>query len=835
METITLFIDDREVMTKKGSTLLEAAQAANIYIPALCAHPDLTSFEEVKASDGVYRGDELIKGDAPAEDFEGCRLCIVEIEGIDGFPTACTTPATSGMRVQTDTPKVQELRRQSLSAIFARHPHACLTCAQREGCPREPCSTNVPVAERCCPRLGNCELEKVAEYIGIKDDTPRWIPTQIPLLRDEPLFVRDYNLCIGCLRCVSACKELRGVDALGFVQHNNEVVVGSLAPLLKDSGCRFCTACVEVCPTGALVDKEEVKLAEREAALVPCVSTCPVGMDVPRYVHLIAEGRFDQSLAVIREKVAFPSVLGYVCFHPCENECRRVEVNEPISICTLKRFAAEQDSGLWRANSRVAPPTGKRVAIVGSGPAGLTAAYYLVRAGHSVTVFEALPEAGGMMRVGIPDYRLPPAVLNKEIEEITALGVELKMNTKIESVEKLFAEGFEAVFLAIGAHAGIKLGVEGEDIPGVIECVSFLREVNLGKEVKLGDRVTVVGGGNAAIDAARTALRLGAEEVTILYRRTQAEMPASPEEVEGALEEGVKMFFLAAPSRITRDNGRVNMECVRMELGKVDASGRRRPLPVKDGEFAIDCDTVIAAIGQTPEIPAQFGLSPGRGNTIQVDPDTLATTREGVFAGGDAVTGPASVIEAIAAGRQAAISIDKYLGGEGIIDEVLVELEEPEAWLGREEGFADKPRASMPCLPLEERIKDFAEIELGFDESLAVEEAKRCLRCDLRLQITPVISPPEKWLEFNTQNVDLVPEAEGVFQLLDEQKTTIYIKGTADLRHELEGELGTNEKACYFVYEEDPMYTSRESEHLQQFMQKYGKLPEGNDVLADLF
>jgi NADH-quinone oxidoreductase subunit F len=313
----------------------------------------------------------------------------------------------------------------------------------------------------------------------------------------------------------------------------------------------------------------------------PCNHTCPAGMDAPRYVRLIGEGRFAEAAAVIREKAPLPAVLAHVCFHPCEAKCRRGQVDEPITIRALKRFAMEHDTGIWRTETKIAPSTQRRVAIVGSGPAGLTAAYYLVRAGHSVTVFEALPEAGGMMRVGIPDYRLPPAVLDKEIEEITALGVDLKMNTKIESVEKLFAEGFEAVFLAIGAHAGVKLGVEGEDIPGVIECVSFLREVNLGKEVKLGDRVTVVGGGNAAIDAARTALRLGVKEVTILYRRTQAEMPASPEEVEGALEEGVKIFFLAAPSRITRDNGRVNMECVRMELGKVDASGRRRPLPVK--------------------------------------------------------------------------------------------------------------------------------------------------------------------------------------------------------------------------------------------------------------
>ncbi len=383
---------------------------------------------------------------------------------------------------------------------------------------------------------------------------------------------------------------------------------------------------------------------------------------------------------------------------------------------------------MWKQKIKVAPATGKKVGIIGSGPAGLTAAYYLAKLGHSVTVFEALPEPGGMMLVGIPDYRLPKDVLRAEIKEIEDIGVEIRTNTRVDSIDRLFKEGYNAVFLAIGAHQGLKIGVEGEDSPRVMECVNFLREVSLGKEVKLGDKVAVIGGGNAALDSARTALRLGTKEVTIVYRRTQAEMPASAEEVKEALEEGVQIYFLAAPSRIFSRNGRVELESIRMELGAMDSSGRRRPEPIKGSEFAMSFDTIIAAIGQHPEIPHQFNLATGRGNAIQADPDTLVTSREGVFAGGDAVTGPASVIEAIAAGRRAAISIDKYLGGSGDIDETLAPPEEAMAPL---EEAEEKRRPEMPTLPDKQRLSGFDQVELVYTDEMAIEEAERCLRCDL--------------------------------------------------------------------------------------------------------
>jgi len=460
----------------------------------------------------------------------------------------------------------------------------------------------------------------------------------------------------------------------------------------------------------------------------PCSHTCPAGIDVPRYIRFIAEGKPAEAVAIIREKIPFPSVCGYVCIHPCEAKCRRALLDEAIGIRVLKRFAAEHDSGLWKANSTVAPASGKRIAVVGSGPAGLTAAYYLAKLGHSVTVFEALPEAGGMMRVGIPDYRLPKDILKAEIKEIEGTGVDIKTNTSIESLDELFQEGYDAVFLASGAHQGVKMGVKGENNAGVMECVAFLRDISLGKEVKVGERVAVIGGGNAAVDSARTTLRLGAKEVTIVYRRTQAEMPASAEEIEGAVAEGVKIHFLAAPSRITSKDGKLQLKCLEMRLGEVDASGRPRPEPIEGSEFTMDLDTIIAAVGQRPEIPGQFKLPLGRGNTIQVDPDTLATGREGVFAGGDAVNGPASVIEAIANGRQAASSIDRYLGGSGDIEETLAP---PEGEVEPLEEAKEEPRVEIPALPVAERLKNFSQVELGLSEKMAVKEANRCLRCDL--------------------------------------------------------------------------------------------------------
>ena len=722
MSEVTLIINDQEVKAKEGMTILEAAKEAGIYIPTLCYHPYLSP-------------------------YGGCRLCVVEIEKMRGFPTSCTTPADDGMVVQTNTPQLQELRRGVLELVLSEHPHACLTCWRRERCCSfDICLRSVDVTERCvtCPKNGQCELQQIVDYIGIEEVTLPYTYKELPIQK-EPLIRRDYNLCILCGRCVGACQEARGIGAIAFTYRGSQALVGTAFDLpLQESGCRFCGACVEVCPTGALMDKDAVwqPWLDREAVVVPCHYACPAGINVPLYVNLTGEGKYQEALAIIREKVPFPGVLGRVCIHPCEEACRRGKLNTPISIRELKRFVADRDSGEWKQFSRKLPPSGRKVAIVGSGPAGLTAGYYLAKLGHSVTMFEALSKAGGMMRVGIPDYRLPKDVLDAEINEIQQVGVDIKVNSRIESIDWLFEQGYEAVFLALGSHQGTRIGIEGEDSHGVMDGITFLRKVSLGEKVKVGNKVAVIGGGNAAIDGARTALRLGAKEVSILYRRTRAEMPASPEEVEAALEEGINIVFLVAPVKIGRQDRRLSLTCNRMELGEPDASGRRRPVPIKGSEFSADFDAIIGAIGQVTEIPAQFNLKTGRGNTLQVDSDTLATSRQGVWAGGDAVTGPASVIEAIAAGRKAAVSIDKYFGGQGVIDEELTKERQIGMCVGMEEDFVERARVEMPCIAVEQRVGNFDEVELGLDEKLAVAEGRRCFQCGVRLQIPPAPSPP---------------------------------------------------------------------------------------------
>jgi NADPH-dependent glutamate synthase beta subunit-like oxidoreductase len=470
----------------------------------------------------------------------------------------------------------------------------------------------------------------------------------------------------------------------------------------------------------------------RESTKVPCREACPAGIDVPRYLRLIVAGQYAEALAVIREKIPFPAVCGYVCPAPCEMKCQLAQVTDaPEAIRTLKRFVADNASGGRQQQSEGAP-TGKRVAVVGSGPAGLTAAYYLAELGHEPTVFEALPKPGGMMRTGIPAYRLPFDVLDAEIEAIRSAGVEIRTGARIESPDSLLAQGFDAVFLALGAHRGVRMGIDGEDSPGVIDALSFLRSVNMGKSPAVGKRVAVVGGGNAAVDAARTALRLGAKEVTIVYRRTKAEMRAYPEEVNEALNEGVKIVFLATPSRIVTKDGRLAMECQRTAPHSRDASGP--PRAIEGSGFTVDAEIVIAAVGQEPEIPPGFSLSL-RGRTIATAPDSMATSKAGVFAGADCVTGPSSVIEAIAAGRQAAIAIDRYLGGRGVIEEGLAPLEE--AMTPAKENYPSLTaiRNQIPLLPVAERLKGFPLVELPLTPEIAALEANRCLKCDLPIMV----------------------------------------------------------------------------------------------------
>ncbi|MFC2007690.1 FAD-dependent oxidoreductase [Chloroflexota bacterium] len=748
-DKIKLVIDDVVVEAEEGTSVLVAAQGTGIYLPSLCYHPDLPLPVDTEADDSIYRCTGIIENDKSTDRYEGCQLCLVTIDGQEGLQKACSTDVAAGMVVHTNTPEIQEQRRRNLKQILLTHPNTCLTCHRLERClPSDICLRTTKVTMRCvlCPQNRNCELQRVTDYIGIEEWETPYEDRNFPVERDTPLFDRDYNLCIGCTRCVRMCREVRGIGALGFVFQNGQVTIGTTGPALQESACKFCGACVEVCPTGAIMDRARTDewsiVFESEEVAVPCQYACPAGINVPLYVYLAGQGKYSDSIAIVREKVPFPGVLGRVCIHPCEEACRRGKINETISIKFLKRFVADHDTGEWKRFSRKLPPTGKQVAVVGSGPAGLTAAYYLAKAGHSVAVFEQFARAGGMMRVGIPDYRLPPEVLDGEIEEIQRAGVEIKLNTRVESIDGLFEQNYDAVFLGLGAHRGAKMGIDGEDTPGVIDGAAFLRAVSLGEKVDVGDKVAVIGGGNVAIDSARAALRLGAKEVSIMYRRTRAEMPASPEEVEAALQENIEMTFLSAPISISQQDGRLILTCNFMELGEPDASGRPRPVPIKGSEFSRDFSAIIGAIGQAIDIPEQYNLKTGRGNTIRVNPDTMTTSREGVWAGGDVVTGPDSVIRAIAAGRKAAGSIDIYLGGNGNIDEELTAERELGFYCGREEGFPERTRVSMPELPEAQRERNFSEVETGLTEAGATAEGGRCFQCGIRLQISPAPLPP---------------------------------------------------------------------------------------------
>jgi len=598
--------------------------------------------------------------------------------------------------------------------------------------------------------LSYSEVQKVSGYVG---------NFQVQVRR-KPRYVLE-DKCTGCGDCAAACP----VQVLSEFDEG----LGTRKAIYRPFA--------QAIPPVFVIDKKDS----------PCKIACPAHIPVQGYVALIGEGKFQEALELVRETVPFAGTLGRICYHPCEMICKRQEVEQPLSICALKRFVYDACSGgeLPEAAERVYQ---EQVAIVGAGPAGLTAAYHLARTGYGVTVYEALPVAGGMLAVGIPEYRLPRDVLNHEIDLIRALGVEIRLGTPVgrdggPSLDDLHREN-DAVFLAVGAHQSRRLDIPGEDLEGVIHSTDFLRRLGLGEEVALGRRVAVIGGGNAAVDAARSALRLGSE-VTVVYRRSRAEMPAIPAEVEAAMEEGVQFHFLATPTRVLEQDGRVvGMECIRMALGEPDESGRRRPVPVPGSEFTLELDTVIVSIGQQPDLTPLAGAETTRWRTLAADQNTLVTPVEGVFAGGDAVTGPAMAIDAMAAGKRAAETIHRYLRGQDLLVGRTFEWprpEEIEVTIPRDVELAERPE--MTHLPLAERRTTFHEVELGLTEEQAVAEAQRCLSCAVCSECLECVRAcqaqaidhqmREQWLELD---VGAIVVATG-FQMWDPRQLPQYSYG----------------------------------------------------------
>lgn len=694
-----IIIEEKEIEAKEGISVLDAALEAGIYIPHLCKHPDL-------------------------EAVGGCRLCTVEVEGIENAVPACKTTVQDGMVVKVKSEKADKTRKMAMELILATHPSDCTGC----------------------PKYGKCELQSLYQYMGVGPDKWRQKSRTVPNDSSNPMIQHLFTRCVRCGRCIRACRELRGAKVLDFQRTKDGIRVGVNGGVsLEEAGCKFCGACIEVCPTGSIMDtvgmiKEDVSYND---SVVPCRAACPAHTDVPRYIRYIKEGDFAKATAVIREKVPFPETLGSICNHVCEDSCKRNELGNPISVCKLKKAAASEDDGSWKSRARRSESTGKKVAVIGAGPAGLTAAYYLVKKGHVVTVFEENEKAGGQCRYGIPAYRLPDELLDKEIADIVEEGIELMTNTKVDAPKELLKNGYDAVLVSVGTHKGTLIPLEGNDLTGVYVNSDFLKKARKGQPIELKDRVMVLGGGNVAYDCARTALRLGAKEVHIACLENLQQMTATKDEIEEGKEEGIILHDAHSFLRIT---GNERVEGV--ELQKVDKfyfdSDRKAIIELVEGSNeVISVDNVIFAVGQKPAGTEEMEMELNHGPYIKTN-ETLETSLQGIFAAGDVVTGTKSVVSAIAQGRISAESIDKYLGGDGDISEQLIDKETPNPYIGKCCGFSKLERVKLERVDADTRKCNFGVVEKTLSKELAACEASRCLQCDLRTNL----KSPKLWNEY---------------------------------------------------------------------------------------
>lgn len=678
MNKISLQIDGQIIEANEGQNLLQAALEAGIYIPHLCYHPDL-------------------------EPLGGCKLCSVEIEGEENIIQSCETIVKEGMVVNTKTEDVNKLRMTALELMLASHPKDCTSC----------------------DKYLHCELQALMQYMGVAHSRLREIEKEnTKIATSDSLIKKEMQRCIQCGRCVRVCEDVRGVHALTINKKNGETYINTPGDkLMIDSDCRYCGACVEVCPTGAIQDIKGIFSEEspRDLALVPCKDNCPAHTDIPEYIRLTKEGRYSDAVSVIREKLTFPHSLGYICTHPCEAGCKRSHLNEPISIREIKRFAVENDKEeSWRKKAKFSEANGKKVAVMGAGPSGMTGAYYLAKKGYEVEVFERHELAGGMLSYGIPKYRLPQTIVDKEIDILKEAGMKVFTNTNINSLNELQEKDYDAILIAIGATKGKRPAVYNKQWKNVIDAVDFCSMSMEGNLPGLGDIVTVYGGGNVAFDCARTAKKLGVDTVRVVCLESRDQMLADPEEIYEALDEKIEIINSKSMTEVIENEDKVEgIKIVHVKSFAFTEKGLQ--MDIEEGsEVTLNTDTLIFATSQQPDIDQSFGVDLVRGSFVKVD-ETLRTNIENVFATGDVTYGTKSVVDAIASGRKAAMNIDKYLGGDGNIEETLFEREEPNPNIGIIKNFS-KLR----------RIDSFK------DECDASYEATRCLQCDLRLQFQKV-------------------------------------------------------------------------------------------------
>ena len=665
---VKLYIDGREIEAVEGQSVLDAALAADIYIPHLCSHPDL-----------------------PVQ--SNCKLCVVNVEGEPGVQCSCEVKVREGMRVTTRSEDLMHRRRVAMELMLAGHPHDCTGCK----------------------RFGKCELQTLMQYLSVVHARMHHVIKNCNNINTQnPIVSREMERCIQCGRCVRACQDLRKAGVLQYNKKNGETYVGTKNDLpLLDAGCRFCSACVAVCPTGALTDmvgmfREDVPADD---ALVPCQVECPAHIDIPAYIRAVKEGRYTDAVGIIREKVTFPHTLGYICNHLCQTGCKHKHVGPvseegpALSIRDLKRFAVENDKAeTWKTKGFMKPRTGKRVAVIGSGPCGMTTAYYLNKLGHDVTVYEKRPQLGGPMTSGMPAYRLPLEYVQEELKFIVDSGVKYELNREIADVAALKAEN-DAVVICAGVSKGKKLPIPGSDFKQVYTAIDILAEVHAGESMeKLGKTVCIIGAGAVGYDCARTLVRMGIQ-VNIACLEKGDKILADKEDQDQGREEGSQMV--------------------------------------------IPCDSVIFATGQRPGLDdfENFGIDLSRGfpiNPANGKPEHI-TSLDGVFAAGDVITGISFVIKAIAQAREVVPIVDRYLGGDGVIDETLVERERnPE--IGEIQGFGMLPRVEMPLMSATERLANpWKSVYTTFTCDEAKCEATRCLQCDLRKDIAKT----RLWTEYS--------------------------------------------------------------------------------------